>query len=156
MPEPVSQRLANFCITLRTKSAVSHESDPELRSTRGSAFDRPAGNRAVLRIASGTQARAKIYAHRPTRRLLHRATRWESKTAVSQSSKNVDSPRAILNRLVGSLLRQSASAWVACVTAAPALRAADTIAASTSSVSLAPALRALPAWISMQYGHCVV
>src|SRR2546422_9770142 len=43
-------------------------------------------------------------------------------------------------------------ACVACVTAAPARRAAATIAASTISASVAPALRALPLWISMQYG----
>jgi hypothetical protein len=44
-------------------------------------------------------------------------------------------------------------ACVACVTAAPARRAAATIAASTISASVAPALRALPLWISMQNGH---
>ena len=44
-------------------------------------------------------------------------------------------------------------ACVAWVTAAPARRAAATIAASTISASVAPALRALPLWISMQYGH---
>src|SRR6266487_4165366 len=47
-------------------------------------------------------------------------------------------------------------ACVAWVTAAPARRAAATIAASTISASVAPALRALPLWMSMQYGHCVV
>src|SRR5438132_8825174 len=51
---------------------------------------------------------------------------------------------------------QPARACVACVTAAPARREAATIAASTISASVAPALRALPLWISMQYGHCVV
>src|ERR1043166_3155032 len=45
---------------------------------------------------------------------------------------------------------------VACVTAAPARSEAATIAASVSSASVAPALRALPVWMSMQYGHCVV
>src|SRR5262249_8138361 len=47
-------------------------------------------------------------------------------------------------------------ACVACVTAAPARREAATIAASVISASVAPALRALALWMSMQYGHCVV
>src|SRR5947207_4235886 len=51
---------------------------------------------------------------------------------------------------------QSERAWVAYATAAPARSAAATIAASTSSALLTPALRALPACISMQYGHWVV
>src|SRR5262249_4883227 len=42
------------------------------------------------------------------------------------------------------------------VTAAPARKAAATIAASTISASVAPAFRALALWMSMQYGHCVV
>jgi|ERR1035441_2184035 hypothetical protein len=41
-------------------------------------------------------------------------------------------------------------ACVAWMTAAPARREAATIAASTISASVAPALRALPLWISMQ------
>src|SRR6218665_3212093 len=48
------------------------------------------------------------------------------------------------------------SAWVAWATAPPARMEAATMAASTNSESQAPASRALPAWISMQYGHCVV
>ena len=43
-----------------------------------------------------------------------------------------------------------ARAWVACVIAPPARNAAATMAASVSSASLAPARRALFAWISMQ------
>src|SRR6266705_4010074 len=54
------------------------------------------------------------------------------------------------------VLVQSVRACVACVTAAPARREAATIAASVSSVSVAPALRALSVWMPMQYGHCVV
>ena len=40
--------------------------------------------------------------------------------------------------------------------AAPALSAAAMVTTSAISGSLAPACLALPEWISMQYGHCVV
>src|SRR6266568_8497089 len=58
--------------------------------------------------------------------------------------------------LSSSIGQSGDSACVACVTAPPARNAAATIAASTNSASVAPALRALPLWISMQYGHWVV
>src|SRR5439155_11709026 len=65
-------------------------------------------------------------------------------------------PSPVKLRLLWPALYAPARACVACVTAAPARREAATIAASTISASVAPALRALPLWISMQYGHCVV
>ena len=66
-----------------------------------------------------------------------------ARSCLRTSISNLPSPASVLGP-------QSSSACVACVTAPPARRAAATIAASTSSASVAPALRALPLWISMQ------
>lgn len=54
------------------------------------------------------------------------------------------------NDVAKELYVQAARRWLAWVTAAPARSEAATMAASTNSVSLAPAVRALLRWIWMQ------